>query len=175
MFKLLSAYRLYVNGKVVSVGPGRSNSANTADNHTVYDTVDITSELREARALQGDGASITFAAQCYHHDGGDDAMFMLQAHVTYTSPSEDLHIIVSDASWKGYDATAIYNPTGGMGGDVPLSSTDNQPAEYIDASRILSGWQDSSFKVDASWHPVASRVWISPPVAKETLPIKFTP
>jgi hypothetical protein len=28
--KLLSAYRLYVNGKVVSVGPGRADSANAA-------------------------------------------------------------------------------------------------------------------------------------------------
>eukprot|EP01052_Picozoa_sp_SAG31_P000583 SAG31_NODE_17_length_35773_cov_25.999271_8_plen_501_part_00 len=175
LFKLLSAYRLYVNGKVVSVGPGRSNSANSAVNHTVYDTVDITSELREARALYGDEASVTFAAQCYHHDGGADAMFMLQAHVMYTSPSLDLHTIVSDTSWTGYDANAIYNPTGGMGGDVPLSSTDNQPAEYIDASRVLSGWQESSFKTEAGWQPVASRTWMSPPVAKETLPIDFTP
>jgi hypothetical protein len=175
LFKLLSAYRLYVNGKVVSVGPGRSNSANTAINHTVYDTVDITSELREARALYGDEASVTFAAQCYHHDGGADAMFMLQAHVMYTSPSEELHTIVSDASWVGYDATPIYNPTGGMGGDVSLSSTDNQPAEYIDASRVLSGWQGSSFQAGNGWRAVASRTWMSPPVAKETLPIQFTP
>ena len=175
LFKLLSAYRLYVNGKVVSVGPGRSNSANSAVNHTVYDTVDITSELREVRALYGDEASVTFAAQCYHHDGGADAMFMLQAHVMYTSPSEELHAIVSDASWVGYDATPIYNPTGGMGGDVPLQSTDNQPAEYINAARVLSGWQDSSFKAGSGWQAVASRTWMSPPVAKETLPIQYTP
>lgn len=177
LFKLLSAYRLYVNGKVVSVGPGRSNSANSAVNHTVYDTVDITSELREARALYGDEASVTFAAQCYHHDGGADAMFMLQAHVMYTSPSKELHTIVSDASWVGYDATVIYNPTGGTGGDVPLGSTDNQPKEYIDASRVLSGWQDASFipKAGSGWQAVASRTWMSPPVAKETLPIQFTP
>ena len=36
----------------------------------------------------------------------------------------------------GYDATEIYNPTGGMGGDVSLHSSDNQPAEYIDATKV---------------------------------------
>ena len=43
--KLLSAYRLYVNGVVVSVGPGRGNSANSAVNHTVYDSVDVTAHI----------------------------------------------------------------------------------------------------------------------------------
>ena len=83
--KLLSAYRLYVNGKVVSVGPGRGNSANAAPNHTVYDSVDITAELQQAWAARGsasssngDGgaATVTFAAQCYHHDSGADAAWV---------------------------------------------------------------------------------------------------
>lgn len=181
LFKLLSAYRLYVNGKVVSVGPGRSNSANSATNHTVYDSVDITAELKQAWAESAAGdaaagdATVVFAAQCYHHDSGADAMFMLQAQVTYTSAEEEVHTITSDASWVGYDATAIYNPTGGMGGDVPLGSTDNQPAEYIDASLVLSGWQSAAYKPAAGWKAVATRTWMSPPQPKATLPIAFSP
>ena len=174
LFKLLSAYRLYINGKVVSVGPGRSDSANSAVNHTVYDSVDITAELKQAWAESGAAATVVFAAQCYHHDGGADAMFMLQAQVSY-SDTQEVHTILSDSSWLGYDATKIYNPTGGMGGDVPGSSTDNQPAEYIDASLVLSGWQDPAFKPAAGWKPAAPRTWMSPPVAKETLPVGFTP
>ena len=86
-----------------------------------------------------------------------------------------MHTIVSDASWVGYDATKIYNPTGGMGGDVPLSSTDNQPAEYIDASLVLSGWQSAAYQPSAGWRPVAPRSWMSPPQPKATLPISFSP
>jgi hypothetical protein len=44
--KLLSAYRLYVNGRVVGVGPGRSDAANSGANHSVYDSVDITAEVQ---------------------------------------------------------------------------------------------------------------------------------
>jgi len=173
--KLLSAYRLYVNGKVVSIGPGRGDSANSAANHTVYDSVDITAELKQAWAENGYSASVVFAAQCYHHDSGADAMFMLQAHVAYTSAEEELHTIVSDASWVGYNANKIYNPTGGMGGDVGKASSDNQPAEYIDAAAVLPGWQSASYKPGAGWGPVVARTWVSPPAAKETLPISFNP
>ena len=39
-------------------------------------------QLAAQEAGGGGEASVVFAAQCYHHDGGADAMFMLQAHVT---------------------------------------------------------------------------------------------
>jgi hypothetical protein len=185
--KLLSAYRLYVNGVVVSVGPGRGDSANGNANHTVYDTVDISGVLQQAqrehaRGPAADGSAagdVVFAAQCYHHDSGDDAMFMLQAQVTYKSaqggPTQQVHTIVSDTTWVGYDATGIYNPTGGMGGDVPIGSSDNQPAEHINASKVIPGWQSASYKPAAAvgWNAVAPRVWASPPQPKETLPINF--
>jgi hypothetical protein len=148
--------------------------------HTIYDSVDITSELRQAWAearVQGRGpASVTFAAQCYHHDGGADAKFMLQAHVAYTS-QQPLHVIVSDTSWLGFHANKIYNPTGGMGGDVSLSSSDNQPAEHINAAEVLPGWQETSYKPgpNSGWAPVSERTWVSTPQPKETLPISFLP
>ena len=82
--KLLQAYRLYVNGVVVAVGPGRSNNKNSGKNHSVYDSVDVTSHLRAAYAQDGDAAAVTFAIQAYHHDSGPTAMVMLQAHVAYT-------------------------------------------------------------------------------------------
>ena len=103
LFKLLSAYRLYVNGKVVSVGPGRSDSANTATNHTVYDSVDITAELKQAWAEAGETAAVTFAAQCYHHDSGPDAMFMLQAQVTYSSPQQ----VGAAACWRPFSELSL--------------------------------------------------------------------
>jgi hypothetical protein len=178
--KLLSAYRLYVNGVVVAVGPGRGNSANANANHTVYDSVDVTAVLQRAQREQTSaGASATevvFAAQCYHHDNGTDAMFMLQAQVAYTNTlADERHTIVSDGSWVGYDATPIYNPTGGMGGDVSVRSSDNQPAEFINGALVLPGWQSTPYTPTAAagWFVVASRSWAVPPLPKETLPIAF--
>ena len=97
--KLLSAYRLYVNGKVVAVGPGRSDAANSGVNHTVYDTVDITAELQAAQQA-GTAGAVVFAAQCYHHDGGADAMFMLQAQVAYSDQPDVAHTILSGGGWS---------------------------------------------------------------------------
>ena len=47
--KLLSAYRLYIDGQVVAVGPGRSDNANSGSDHMVYDSVDVTAALNAAR------------------------------------------------------------------------------------------------------------------------------
>lgn len=174
--KLLSAYRLYVNGVVVAVGPGRSDMANSWSNHSIYDSVDVTLHLQAAWRANPNAASVTFALQCYHHDDASAAM-LLQAQVTYAGGEKELHTIASDASWLGFDATPIYAPSGGMGGDVSQSSTDNQPAENIDASLMdaVAGWQSGSFTPGAGWAPSAPRTYTSPPQPKMTLPVSFIP
>lgn len=127
-------------------------------------------------ARAGSTPSVVFAAQCFHHDSGADAKFMLQAVVTYTSGSQQgVHTIASDASWQAFDATGIYNPLGGMGGDVPLDSSDNQPAENIDATAMaaVAGWTQGA-PFTPGWTSAAPRVWLAAPQPKQTLPIQFS-
>ena len=55
--KLLGAYRLFVNGKTRSIGPGRGDQSIAKDGNLVYDTVDVTPT---------DGTVIDMGLQCYH-------------------------------------------------------------------------------------------------------------
>ena len=209
--KMLSAYRLSVNGIVVSVGPGRGNSPvqNTSrySNSTVpvntstlymYDSVDITAAARAAASqLKGHARALVFAVQCYHHDGQDDAKFMLQAHVQYAPAAErsldagqqlnhavtrqQTHVIVSDDSWQTFDATGVYNPVQCLGKAKHTCTTGGaypQPREYIDAAAMaaVDGWQGAGFVPGDGW--VAAQVHSSfktAPLPKSTEPIAFTP
>ena len=56
--KLLGAYRLYVNGQVMGIGPGRGDVAVAQLNHTQFDLIDVT-------AAVGDATSIVMAIQAY--------------------------------------------------------------------------------------------------------------
>ena len=52
--------------------------------------------------------------------------------------------------------------------------TDNQPAEFINAAKVLPDWQAASYTPGAGWAAAAPRTWASPPAAKETLPVSST-
>ena len=171
--KLLSAYRLYVNRRVVSVGPGRGEAAVRGPKPTPYDTVDVTSAVVHAASV--DSGRVVFAAQCYHHDGAAGANFLLQAHIAYRG-ARAVHVVRSDETWLAYNATGVYNPMGDLGGDV--TGTDRQPREYINGTEaaMVTGWKDLQFRPGAGWAPAVTRPpLLRPPVAKATLPIDFTP
>ena len=73
MEKLLGAYRLYVGGAAVGVGPGRggARTAAYADggdlNHTYYDTFNVTARV------QATTRTLILGLQCYHETGDASA------------------------------------------------------------------------------------------------------
>jgi hypothetical protein len=69
--KLLGAYRLYVNGAAVGIGPGRGEVNVGASNHTMYDIIDLLPRLSEVEFDVG--STMHLALQCFHESGDDTA------------------------------------------------------------------------------------------------------
>ena len=68
MEKILGSYRLYVNGQVTTTGPGRGEVPYTDANHSVYDTIDITTSAQVAANADG---KLLLALQGFHTSGKD--------------------------------------------------------------------------------------------------------
>jgi hypothetical protein len=81
-FRLVGAYKLYLDGQLVSVGPGRDEPKVTSDvTKAPYDTLDVTEMVRGVAAMQTQQKAapspMVVAIQPYHGNGS--ASFMVQA------------------------------------------------------------------------------------------------
>jgi hypothetical protein len=77
--KLLGAFRFYINGETVGIGPGRGEVNVKDEDHTTYDTIDVTKAITSANT-----GKAALAFQCFHQDGGTDARVLLEMHLTYS-------------------------------------------------------------------------------------------
>lgn len=140
--KLLGAYKLVFNGRVVACGPGRR-----INNTQGVDAVDVLTSLRtngrNAVGLQGFHTA-RFA--------GDDPRLLLMLVLTYADGSTER--ISTGPSWRTMNADPVFNPQGSSGawaGDECTTATcSGMPHEFIDMRVYPTGWDLPSFN-DSGW------------------------
>ena len=173
MEKLLGAYRLYVNGAAIGIGPGRGDVRTAAysdggdRNFTFYDTFNVTAQATSIAAP----APLTLGLQCYHGTGDASAGVLLELHLVFPNGSTSVvRTSSTDGHWRVFDATAGYGPkdaTGGYGA----------PQEWAVSGLLPSGWTRASYALTSGWRTPATRNGTTPSLdvgvlrAKPTLPL----
>ena len=158
--KLLGAAAAYVNGVLVSLGPG--HGVPTAAEQQAVRGVDVSAFLRAG----GEANSLAFAcfwARAYSHyapfAGGPRlhaALVVADAGGTYTAAA------TGAATWASWGADAAYNPTGDAGISwypVPNENLARSALPGADAR----AWASPGFAPPAAWAPaVAAPAWPVP-------------
>eukprot|EP01046_Picozoa_sp_COSAG06_P023084 COSAG06_NODE_1818_length_8294_cov_40.638560_5_plen_735_part_00 len=144
---MLSAYKLYVDGKLVNIGPGRGEApvfGGDGDFRSLpYFTLDLSSEF-------GTAGTVVVAVEAMTQ-GGANVIMQLQLR-TAGGKSTTLG---TDATWMALDADVHRNPGPALHGH----SAGTGFLEYIDARHEPVGWMTAGFKPGAGWGPaVASAV-----------------
>lgn len=142
--KLLSAYKLYVDGKLVNIGPGRGEAfvfGGDGDFRSLpYYTLDLSSEFSTA------GTSV-LAVEAMHQ-GGANVIMQLQLRMAGGKATT----VGTDATWMVFDADVHRNPGPALHG----GSAGTGFLEYIDARHEPVGWMTSGFKPGAGWAPAVA-------------------
>lgn len=127
-------YRLFVNGKMLSQGPARSDFY-----YWNYETLNIAGELREGKntiaAMVWNEGDLRPEAQISNRTA-----FLIQGH----TPAEDS--INTNNTWKGWNNIA-YSPLRGIGYNSYYVAG---PGEIIDMQANPRGWKDNEFN-DSNW------------------------
>jgi len=129
--KLLGAYKLFLNGFLVGVGPGRLVNATQGT-----DAIDITSAVAEggnAVGLQGYHAGI-------HAGIHGSPRMLLQLVLTHVDGSSST--ISTGPSWQTFDATPTFAPAGSSGA---WAGGSGFPHEEIDMRLYPEGWAQHGF------------------------------
>ena len=130
------AYKFYINGKMVGVGPFQGYK-----DKVTYLGYDVTGYLSKNRTN-------VLSAIC--ESSVKEKSFLMQLYIKYENSDTT---IITDDSWKSFSAQSIYNPHG--------TKTSNayhyiDPFESIDSRKIPRGWMKAGFD-DADWHNVGER------------------
>ena len=170
MEKLLGAYRLYVGGRAVAIGPGRGEvrTAAYADggdkNHTQYDSIDISAAILSS----GPSAALSLGLRCFHNTGGKDAMVGLEAHLEHLDGSKT--VIRTNSAWRAFDATKAFGPGQSEG---PNSVCYTAPQENIDARLMPHGWEKATYIETPEWQSAVAKTWPVVPTPKRSLPLSL--
>eukprot|EP01043_Picozoa_sp_COSAG02_P035702 COSAG02_NODE_2574_length_8500_cov_21.668254_3_plen_559_part_00 len=123
--KLFGAYKLYINGVMVGMGPGRRVNQTQG-----VDAIDVTSVIRS-------GGSNAVGLQGYHsmRFKNDTARMLLQLVLTHTDGSSA--VVSTGAKWTAIGANKVFNPTGSSGAWAGASGF---PHEMIDMREYPVGW-----------------------------------
>jgi alpha-L-rhamnosidase len=97
--KLLGAYKLFVNGKVVGIGPGRRVNATQG-----VDAVDVTGVLVDGRNALG--------IQSYHSNNFKDDAPRVLLQLTVTFEDGSTQTLSTGTDWHTMDARTVFNPYG---------------------------------------------------------------
>jgi len=130
------AYKFYINGKLVGVGPFQGYK-----DKVTYIGYNVTNYLKN-------NSMNTLSAIC--ESSVKEKSFLMQLYIQYEKGDTT---IITDKSWKSFNAQAIYNPHG--------TKTSNayhyiDPFESIDSRKIPVGWMTSGFD-DSSWKKARER------------------
>jgi len=157
--KLLGAFKLFINGKIYGIGPGRGDVSTTKSNHTPYDSIDIPkTDL---------SFPLILAIQSYHAQG--QGAVLLELHIEYQDGTKSIVSTNNKTGWLSYDATPGFNPKYQEG-------RYNAPQEHQIASHLELGWNsNASFKPskNCNWLPSMERKKF-PTYLKPTLPLNVT-
>ena len=174
--KLLGAYKLYVNGAIVGIGPGRPGRCGpvcpvgggkgpcTCTPEHVYDTYDVTAALAASSS-----SPVTLAIQAFNYPPGPpahaDSKVVLQVVLTFADGSVQL-VGGTGTAWRVWAADAYMNAT---------CCTAQQwfiaPRENFDAGAQILGWKRAGFN-DSGWAtPALAAPFSHPLIARPTLPL----
>jgi hypothetical protein len=138
--KLLGAYKLFINGKVVGTGPGRRVNETQG-----VDPVDVTSVVFEGGNAVG--------LQGYHSTRftRDEPRLLVQLVLSYVDGTTDT--VATGTDWNTMDADRIFNPIGSSGA---WAGHDGFPHESLDLRVHPSGWASTNFTLGPGWLPAAA-------------------
>ena len=135
-------YLLYLNGRVLGMGPGRCDPYNYGQ----YNAFDITDQLSEGRNV--------FAAIGHWHGNwrcsgvNAEPAFVLEARITFDDGTSQT--IVTDASWKTLASTPYIETDAIYFGGIGSGGLKNRTAIQFDARREPEGWTGVEFD-DSKW------------------------
>ena len=135
--KLFGGYKLFINGVLAGMGPGRRVNQTQG-----VDVIDVTSAVRAG------GRKNAIGLQGYHSNAftGDDPRLLLHLVLHYgdgsTGSVSTGGSASSQTSWSALDATPIFNPSGSSGA---WAGSSGFPHESIDMRRYPSGWTEPGF------------------------------
>ena len=104
--RVLAAYRLFVNGHDVGIGPGRGDAVVGGPipfpGSFIYDTIEVPRTV-----LTSAGQRLSLALECYHEEGNVDAWTLLEAHA-FDESNRTIGVYGTGRDWFGYDARWIF-------------------------------------------------------------------
>ena len=143
---MLSAYKVYVGGALVSLGPGRGEpdvlSGNATFKRAPYNAVNITTAMRSGAGtvVAVEGMAPLFQTPCDLHACTDlntaGGAVMLQIELVFTDGTKRRIVTAPGKAWAAAPYDAYYNPTS-PGTNVPGMaglSAYAKVQEHIDAS-----------------------------------------
>jgi len=179
--ELLGAYRLYLDGTILGIGPGRGDAPHTGPkgagaNTTFFDTFRGTGVVDVVNAAAAKHAAIAVGLQCYHYKGDSNAGVLFEMKLSFVNGSTvTVRSSSKDGQWLSYDATKAFNPKGETG-------RYGAPQEWAISGLMPYGWKFPGFvpsNSQPSWRPAATRVGLTPGLlqtrAKSTLPLQYIP
>ena len=171
---LLANYKLYVDGHLVDVGPGRGEAPVWGGDgffrSIPYATLDVTAHL----AVPG---SRVVAIEAMHSKG---ATAMMQLHLSFGNGS--VTTLVTDGTWSAFDGDVHRKP----GRPKHGNSAGTGFIEYIDARGEPAGWKGTPFTPGAGWAPATTATptdaqrqnlhpKMEPPLQVYNVPVRLTP
>ena len=140
---MLSAYKFYIDGALVNLGPGRGEApvwdGDGRFRSLPYYTLDVSSFLVGK-------ASVVLALECMMQ-GGPQALMQL----SLTMPSGQVTAVGTDATWSAFDGDVHRNPGRSLHG----GSAGTGYIEYIDARKEPVGWKAAGAPA-AGWAAAAA-------------------
>ena len=162
--KLLGAYRLYVGGVAIGIGPGRGGNIIGA-NHTYLDEFNVTALVRAAQK----SSTLVLGLQCYHESGNTSSGVLLELRLHLANGlTSSVGTSSSDGRWLTYDATKAYNPHSSIMPSIRI------PQEWSLSGLMPVGWTEAGFHPSAAWLPPASRRDTARSLAADILRLKPT-
>ena len=145
--ELLCGYKLYIDGALIDVGPGRSEAPvwrGAPEPGTFralnFQTLDVTA------ALPPGGPHVLALQAMFEGAGGAAALLQV---VFRAADGAALGVVGTDASWAAFDGDAHRKP----GPPTHGKSAGTAFLEYIDARAEPVGWRLPGFLPGAGWAP----------------------
>jgi hypothetical protein len=154
--QLLGMYKLYINGVLVGMGPGRGQlNQHSHPFASVYDVIEVPAVALLQRQRQQDDeegvergsgsnatTSISVALQCLNLNSSRSAWAMLEAEIYDAEGGVLARVQTSSRDWVAYDADAIFRP-----GQLDTGSGKVYVNEDIDAQALapVARWRSPEF------------------------------
>lgn len=150
---MLASYKFYIDGKLVSLGPGRGEADVMSGDPTFlrapYSTVDVTGVITTESILAVEGMAPLFQAPCDLHACQDTNVngggVLAQLELTFDDGTAAT-VTTGGSHWDALAQDAYRNPTapavkvGFLSGETAYSKV----LENIDASKEAIGWKTSN-------------------------------